>query len=116
MEVQVIGFVPPLVGLENQFNTFRVGGALAKRIACGDAVFLMNEKTKVVFGRAEVERIEVGPLWDLCVAYAYRNHLELTNDPVGAPERLFAYIQKLYGPHIAPPTKKSCVIFLRRLE
>lgn len=116
MEVQVIGFIPPAEGLEHEFNTFRLGGALAKRLSVDQEVFLMNEKTKVVFGRAVVQRVEVGKLQELCVEHARFNHSELNNPPEGADVRLLAYIQKIFGPHIAPPTKKACVIYLKRIE
>lgn len=116
MEVQVIGFIPPVEGVEDEFNTFRLGGALAKRLSVGQEVFIMNEKTKVVFGRAIVQRVEVGKLRELCDEHAHGNHRELNNEVEGAGERLFVYLQKIFGPHIAPPTKKACVIYLKRIE
>lgn len=116
MHVQVIGFIPPFEGLDGNFNTFRIGGALAKRIACDDTVFLMNEKTKVVFGTARVTRIEVGKLQELCDLYGHENHSELNNEREGAGTRLLTFVTKIYGPHIAPPTKKCCVVWLERIE
>jgi hypothetical protein len=116
METQVLDFIPPVAGLDTEFNTFRLGGALVKRLKEGDEVFLMDGKNKVVFGRAQVLRIEAGRLGELCLMHAAKNHRELANDPNDAPERLFKYLQKLYGPHIATATKKSCVIYMRRLE
>jgi hypothetical protein len=116
MEVQVIGFIPPVEGVEDEFNTFRLGGTLAKRLVVGQEVFIMDEKTKIVFGRATVQRVELGKLRELCDEHAYKNHRELMNNPEGAGERLFTYLQKIFGPHIAPPTKKACVIYLKRIE
>lgn len=114
MNVQVIGFIPPMQGLEGSFNTFRLGGSLAKRLNVGDQVFLMDEKTKVVFGTAIVEDILVGQLGELCLIHGAKNHLELANAEEGASERLFKYLQRIYGPHIATHVKKACVIYLRR--
>lgn len=116
MQVRVIGFIPPHVGLEGEFNTFRLGGKMAQVLAPGQEVFLMDEKEKLVFGRAEVISVEVGKLEQLCEVHAHKNHTELANNPEGAPQRLLAFIQKIFGPHIAPPTKRACVVYLRRLE
>ena len=112
----VIGFVPPIIGLEDSFNTFRLGSFYHKRLSPGDHVYLLNEKEKMVIGKALVEKIEFGRLDELCVMYAHRNHTELQNDAVNAPARLYATLQKIYGPHIVSPSKKATVIFLRRLQ
>ncbi|MDY7537532.1 hypothetical protein QN372_00055 [Undibacterium sp. RTI2.1] len=116
MQVQVIGFIPPMKGLEDSFNTFRLGGALAKRLEVGHEVLLMDEKTKIVFGRAEVKEVVTGTLGELCLVHAHKNHLEISNEESGASERLFKYLQRVYGPHIATATKKACVLYLKRLE
>ena len=77
----------------------------------------MNEKTKTVFGKAVVTSIETGLLGELCLIHAHKNHTEVGgDDPIRAPERLFKYIQKIYGPHIAEHGKKSVVLSLRRLD
>lgn len=116
MHVQVIGFIPPHIGLEGEFNTFRLGGKMAKVLVPGQEVFLMDEKAKTVFGRAEVLSVESGKLESLCEIHAHQNHTELANEAAGAPQRLLAFIQKIFGPHIAPPTKLACVVYLRRIE
>lgn len=116
METHVIGFIPPVIGVESEFNTFRLGGFYSKRLSPGDEVFLLNEKEKMVFGRAKVESIETGSLGELCLIHAHKNHTELANEPNAAPERLFALLQKIHGPHIATPKKKACVIYLKRIE
>ncbi|MFK3741027.1 hypothetical protein [Massilia sp. TN1-12] len=117
MQVQVFGFIPPIAGVDDEFNTFRLGHTMLKRVAPGDEVFLMDEKTKIVFGRARVESVEGGTLGEQCLLHADKNHREVGSDaPETAPERLFAYMQKIYGPHIAKHNKRSCVIYLKRLE
>ena len=116
MQVQLIGFRPPIVGLENEFNTIRLGQTLAKRLKAGELVLLMCEKDKIAFGRATVVDIVTGELKQLCLLHGRFNHTELgRDDPEHSPDRLFAFIQKIYGPHIATEHKKSCVIYLRRL-
>lgn len=116
MQVPVIGFIPPVEGVNNEFNTFRLGSAFLKRVEAGTEVFLMDEKTKTVFGRATVTKVMAGKLGELCLVHAKDNHREVMNEPIGAPERLFKYMQKIYGPHIAMVEKKACVIYMRRLE
>lgn len=116
MNVPVIGFVPPVVGVEHQFNTFRLGQALVKRLHPGQMVFLMSEKERIVFGKAVVVSLETGQLKQLCYLYGADNHTELDRpDKENSGERLFALLQKIYGPHIATETKKSVVVYLRRV-
>ena len=115
MEIRVIGFIPPIIGTEDEFNTFRIGEKLAKTLKVGEEVFLMDEKEKLVFGKARVEAIEVGKLGEMCLIHAHKNHTELAKDPNTASERLFKTIQRIYGPHIAEPHKKTTVLYLKRL-
>lgn len=116
MEVQTIGFIPPVAGVDKNFNTFRLGGTLAKRLTSGQEVFLLDEKTKIVFGRAEVLSVHMGKLRDMCDMHAHFNHRELANEPDGAADRLIAYMRKIYGPQIAVDNKRCTVIYLKRLE
>lgn len=117
MRVPVIGFVPPIEGVDAEFNTFRLGGTLAKKLTVDQEIFLMDEKAKEVIGRATVRRVETGKLGELCLLHASANHRELNHpEPNDAPKRLFEYLQKLYGPHIAKHDKKACVVYLRRIE
>lgn len=115
MNTRVIGFIPPVIGVEGNFNTFRIGGFFAARLNVGEEVMLMDEKEKVVFGKAVVEAVDVGQLGELCLTHGHQNHTEVANDPIGAPERLFKTITKIYGPHIAKVNKKTTVISLRRI-
>lgn len=116
MHTKVIGFIPPIVGTEGDFNTFRLGMSYAKSLSPGQEVFLLNEKEKIVFGRAVVESIDVGALSEMCLTHGHKNHTELNRDADAAPESLMRTIVKIYGPHIATPTKKATVIYLRRIE
>lgn len=117
MEMQVIGFVPPVEGVEGNFNTFRLGGTLAKALVEGQEVLLMDMKRHVVFGRAKVTEVYVGPLREMCAKHAFMNHRELARaDDADAADRLFAYLQKLFGPHIATDNKRTSVVYLKRIE
>jgi len=116
MEVRCIGFVPPMVGMDGEFNTFRMGGVLFRALNPGDEVFLLDEKKKVVFGRAVVTELDNGPLMEMCVIHGERNHTQLSQDNSLAPIGILQVMQKIYGPHIATPKRNSTVIYLRRLE
>lgn len=113
MEIPVLGFIPPHIGLDQRFNTFRLGFAWAKRVTVGQEILLMDTKAMFVFGTAVVEAIHQGELLPMCVAYAADNHTQL-NAGEGAPGRLLAIMRKIYGPHIAPDRKKTTVIYLKR--
>ena len=116
MEQVVIGFIPPLVGMDEDFNTFRMGRRLAA-LKEGEEVFLMDEKRKVVFGRATVLDVSVGPLSALCAVFASENHTELDRpDSENSAERLYQTLQRIYGPHIVSPNKTATVVKLRRVR
>ena len=116
MNLHVVGFIPPVIGVEDEFNTFRLGGFYQKRLSPGDEVLLLNEKEKIVFGRAQVRSIEVGTLGEMLLIHAHKNHTEIGNDPNTAPERLNETIRRIYGPHVATLTKKTTVLHMKRLE
>lgn len=115
METPVIGFIPPLIGVSADFNTFRLGRKYAS-LAIGVEVFLMDEKRKVVFGKATVLDVSVGPLSALCAVYASENHTELDKDDGNHAERLYQTLTKIYGPHIVQPNKTATVVKLRRIN
>lgn len=113
MEIPVIGFISPIIGVDGVFNTFRMGrkyGVLKNR----EQVFLMDEKKKEIFGTAEVLETSVGKLGELCLQYAGENHTQLFNDQGNYAEDLYRVILKIYGPHIVNPNKLFTVIKLKR--
>jgi hypothetical protein len=115
VEQVVIGFIPPIVGVEAEFNTFRLGKKFGT-LPIGSEVLLMDEKRKVVFGKAVVTDVTVGPLSALCAVYAPENHTELQHQDGKHAECLYQTLTKIYGPHIVKPDKTATVIKLRRTE
>jgi hypothetical protein len=115
METPVLGFIPPVVGVDGEFNTIRLGGRKYKDLLIGSEVFLMDTRRDVIFGRAEVLDVTTGPLSALLAVYAGENHTEIGRDGDHA-ERLYQTIQKIYGIHIVQPNKLSTCIKLKRLE
>ncbi|CAB4121723.1 hypothetical protein UFOVP26_8 [uncultured Caudovirales phage] len=106
----VIGFVPPLVGLEGHYNTFRIGGKWFKTLTVGERVAIMDEKNKKIVSYAEVTELHKGQLSEMLEKFAYKNHTGLGAIDLGK------FILKLYGPHIVNDTKLTTVICLRKLE
>ena len=115
MERVVIGFIPPIVGVNGDFNTFRMGRRYAS-LSEGEEVFLMDEKRKVIFGRATVLDVSVGPLSALCAVFASENHTELDKTDGESAERLYRTLSRIYGPHIVSPNKTATVVKLRRVK
>lgn len=116
MQIRVVGFIPPIVGIEGDFNTFRLGVKYSKILSPGEEVYLLNEKDKIIIGRAQVQSVESGLLGELCLEHAAKNHTQLGADPTNAHARLYEILLKIYGPHIVNVGKKACVINLKRLE
>lgn len=114
MERTVIGFIPPIMGTEGVFNTFRMGRRYVKLVE-GEEVFLMDEKRKVVFASAIVLDVSVGPLSALCAVFASENHTELDKQDGDHAERLYRTLERIYGPHIVSPNKTATVVKLRRV-
>jgi hypothetical protein len=115
MEQVVIGFIPPIIGVDGDFNTFRLGRKYAS-LSEGVEVLLMDEKRKVVFGKAIVLDVSVGPLSALCAVYASENHTELDKSDGNHADRLYRTLEKIYGPHIVEPNKTATVVKLRRVN
>ena len=115
--MRTVDFIPPLQGLEGYFNTFRLGGFYFKHLSAGETVALCDSKAKLIFGRAIVEAVVQGPLSQMLTEHAHMNHTQLANDEaVNASESLMLVIRRLYGPHIATESKKTTVIYLRRID
>lgn len=114
MQHHVIDFVPPIVGIEGSFNTFRLGLFYSKRLQAGDVVYLMDNREKRVIGKAKVTGVDCGTLSDMLSAHARMNHAVLFHMD-GHAEALRDILQRFYGPHIAVPSKKTTVIHLKRM-
>lgn len=114
MQKHVIGFVPPIIGVDGNFNTFRMGRKWAA-LPVGEKVFLMDEKRKIVFGTATILYVKTGALSELCEAHAAENHTELGREGDHAAS-LYRTLEKIYGPHLVNPKKVFSVIALRRIH
>jgi hypothetical protein len=114
-----LDFASPADGLDSEpiFNTFRIGRVWAARLHENDNVFLMDAKTKLVFGEAYVEDVMTGKLGELARQHARFNHNQIGKpDELGAANRLIANLTKRFGPHIVNENKLTTVIYLSRVE
>lgn len=114
MAIHFIDFVSP-TGIEGSFNTFRLGLFYSKRLQKGDTVYLVDNKEKLVLGKALVIGVFLGPLQEMIQAHAVSNHAMLSYTQ-GHAEKLAELLGRFYGPHIATPNKKTTVLYLRRVN
>lgn len=112
----VIEFAPPMSGVEDSFNTFRLGLKYSKVLNPGDTVLLIDKKQSKLIGIALVEGVETGKLNHMAELYAHQNHNQKSLDKSGAPARLTANMIKRYGPHKCNENSKVTVIHLRRTK
>lgn len=117
MNHYVLDFIPPIEGVDGEFNTIRLGLAWAKRLAEGDTVYLMDNKAKRVIGKARVTAIFSDTLEIICEKHGHANHTQLRRklSDGDASLEVMRVITKIYGPHIAQPKKKATAIYLKRL-
>lgn len=113
--MRYIEFLPPIVGIDGEFNTFRMGLFYVKRLVVGEVVALVNNKERVLLGTATVTQLHFGPLERMLREHAYMNHTQLSNvGDVSPREALGEVIKRFYGPQVALPNKAASVIYLRR--
>lgn len=111
----VIGFQAPLIGFENEFNTFRPGRAWKARLAVKNIIGLLDVKTETLFGKAVVTGVDSGTIGYMLDKYAESNHLILEYEGDDKSEKLMSIMKKIYGPGIINADSIVTVISLKRL-
>lgn len=114
--MRVILFSSPILNIEGQFNTIRLGGKLTRELEPQQEVLLIDANKTTVICKALVESTVSGPLNDIAEAHAALNHNQKHLDPVEAPSRLKQAMIKRYGPHKVRDNSTVSVIYLRVLE
>ena len=112
----VLAFKPPHVGMETEFNTFRMGPAWTKRVAPGSLVGLLDTQTQSVFAQATVQRVIAGQREEMAHAHGYMNHLEISHgssDRAESAERTLKALRRLYGNLIYTNNPSVTVIYLK---
>lgn len=110
----LIGFRPPIVGLNGVFNTLRVGETWMTRVEPGTLVTLINTVNNEVLGYAKVVRLHTGPFDEMVKKHAHRNHIgkSTTDNPI---ETVNHVLRKAHG-HFLNDDSRLTAIYLERVE
>ncbi|MCG5512785.1 hypothetical protein [Ectothiorhodospira shaposhnikovii] len=113
--IPIFAFRPPLVGFEDEFNTFRMGTAWARRIFPGSVVTLLDTKSESLFAAASVTRVYSGSIDDMATLYAAQNHLAKAGliEKDNAAQSMKATLRKMYGNLIYSQNKNATVVFMK---
>ncbi|UKL14968.1 hypothetical protein hairong_063 [Pseudomonas phage hairong] len=103
-----------LAGTELSFNTFRLGGAWAKRVLPGRIVGLVDKNGKKL-DEAVIEGIRVGPRDLMIEEHARMNHLMIASGSTQPIRDLRRKLTNLYGPNYLARADLMSVIYLRRI-
>jgi len=114
--IPCIGFMPPLMGMERQFNTLRVGKGWYERLRQGDRVALVNTRTAEVEGYAEVTRLYHGSYRDMLGKHATYNHVAFMREPGQSSVEYVDSVLKKANGHFLSESSTLTAIYLRRLE
>lgn len=107
-----LAFSYPRRGLEGRFNTIRLGVGAVEDCRPGKVVELVDARTKKVLGRATVERLHIGHLFEMAhehIAWAH-NFKDVVPRP--APADLIASMKKRYPPGRVNEDSVVTVIYL----
>lgn len=110
----VLGFRPPHVGLDERFNTLRVGETWTKRVVPGKTlVALVDTKTDEVLGYARVKRVHSGPYQEMLEKHAQFNHnmKGVQENPIEYIDRI---LRKAHG-HFLNEQSKLTALYLERV-
>lgn len=109
--VPVLQFLDPR-GLDGEFNTFRLGGAWARRVQPGDRVALVGKAAFIAY--AKVINTHAGKFTDMDKHYGIDNHLMIDAALSGVDLVLESVMSSIYGKHRFTPASTVSVIELRR--
>lgn len=114
--IPAIGFMPPMVGLDRQFNTLRVGKGWFERLRPNDKVALVNTKTEEIEGYAEVLHLYHGNFNAMLERHAAHNHTASFRGPgQSAQSHVGEVLRRAHG-HFLSENSTLTAIYLRRLE
>lgn len=104
-----------LAGTETGFNTFRLGGSWASRVAPGKLVALVDEHGNKI-AEARVEAVRIGPRDDMIRDHSQLNHLILARNSQSPAKDMQRILRNLYGPNFLARAELITVIYLRTVE
>jgi hypothetical protein len=115
----ILTFRPPLLGLEGNFNTFRIGAAWAHRVAPGVIVGLGDRANgDRIFGKAIVRKVFYGDYETMCRKYAKDNHMLVESKMTrkAAAEKMAKIMRNAYGKIVVENAEDISVIYMERLQ
>lgn len=106
-----------LAGMEGRFNTFRMGGAWARRVVPGTVVALMD-RSKTIVAHARVYKVDYGDKHAMAREHGASNHLILARGTRGltVEEAMLKVLRNVFGKLIFEAQPKATVIYLERLH
>ncbi|WP_231718273.1 hypothetical protein [Vibrio coralliirubri] len=104
-------FRPPYLGLDDRFNTVRLGAAWSKRVYEGQKVALLSKEMEVI-GHAIVESSESGDMTEMLNKHSSHNHMLIGKD--STPQELYDILVRCYGGMFVRSNDILSVINLRR--
>lgn len=113
----VLAFTQPK-GIDDEFNTFRMGTTWVRRVAPGSVVGLLDGKTKSIIGQARVTAVYCGDKATMAKAYGEDNHLLIARGIKGEAVQAFMLkvLRNTFGKLIYQSQEKATVIYLERIK
>jgi hypothetical protein len=102
-------------GMEDEFNTFRLGGAWGDRLEAGQMVNLRSTKGEVI-GVAEVTGVHKGVFTEMSKRFGADNHLSIDAEVNGQEFNLGKVMTECYGGHRFNVNSIVTVIEMRRVH
>lgn len=119
--VPALFFIPPHIGLDGSFSTFRPSAIWYDRarvlMRTGQPIALLEQGTKNRIGRARLVNAVRGPFWALMEKHAHSNHLMLERPKNEAQSHLERWIRNNMGSRYVKERDAICtVLYLERLK
>lgn len=108
-----IGFLST-EGLDREeFCTFRLHGTWGKKLKKGMYVYMLDNQSGMVVGKARVSQVYVGPLAQQAQMFGMDSHVEPLRVPKGYAQRRLESLRKIYGPNRVRDDSRVTVIYLK---
>lgn len=102
-----------LDGMNDEFNTFRLGSAWSRRVKPGQSIGLLNREGLKV-GEAIVKAVHCGDKDEMLKEHAQHNHLMIAEPHEKPASELKRRIRNMYGPNYLANADSFSVIYLKR--
>lgn len=100
-------------GMEDDFNTFRLGGMWAQRLHPGQHVLLTRTNEEKI-GVAVVQSVHVGALAEMIDEHGLENHLSIAAAKRGKELDMLKVMKVVYGSNRVDLRSMTTVVYLKR--